>query len=1002
MTPFNKGSYAIIAASLLRGSASKEAVFAALLQYPGALHGLIEPVFAGFQSLVEGTAEFMREAGMRGPPPLQAAVLALLGDVIAQDQRLAEVSASVPESEGAGAASPAGSVGSAACATVAIRAISGIAPKIDSSCPAEAVDRLVASLFACLEAAASTSRSRVGRGGGGGDVDVIPAAKVLGLLGRSKKQRPFLVARLVQLLEKCLAASHVPAPLGSEAFSPESVLDREPDAVVAGGQAVMLRSACTSALFDIAGCPGAKPDMGPALCPLVALMSPSVVAAAFGADIALAASALYRLSAHPPFLAELRASKLPGFLEALHSGLVLGPHVASAVAALQQSLSGGGLAGSKLRGLAQSPTRGLGPEAEAEAALAAALAAADHEAFIGRMASEMAAASLRPPLRKRGHPDIPGLVDQLAARAADPGPVCGKLLALLAGGGGPLEDFLDFGGLEKAAAWLAEARPLRLAVKHGGAARMQPYRCARTRLRFGRCRGAIRLRHLSHLLASLPSSLFSAFHPPLKSAPLSYVLLGSVVGGCLLLAPDLRPKTAAFIASRPGLDLASLAATASDPLASLEEVSYCCSLATLSALDATVRAALIRDASRGGKAGEASFAAADSVGQGGGILRTLACRMQALGLASHAEASSSSSSSVSEPAAVLLPAAANAAACLAVLLAAEPPLGIAEVLAARSLCGPDVLEGLACLLEGGGVVAGAGTDAAHPVHRRSAASALLALCRTPEAESFPGGALHVASAMALFGRGRPEILGRLLLGYEAQPQPMFHLRGLPFAGLPDPVRAHGAPAVALYLGLTARSGPEREARGGCLSALLSLVEGATKGIGPESGPPSPEAALKAQAIAALVLVSAAEATRSSPGSVIILGTDIVAGLAEALRRPGPEGNCGSGGAIAVEEVARPPRLPAVASAAPALAAEALAKIGAARQDLMPAVVVGLVAALSSSAADSEPGETATAASSSRSCQVGQVGERHLAAVCALKRVAAVRRPAVKLVMVRPS
>ena len=62
----------------------------------------------------------------------------------------------------------------------------------------------------------------------------------------------------------------------------------------------LLRYRCAAVLFTIAGHAGARGDMGAALAPLIELLQPGE-AAAHREAAGLAAGALFRLSAHPPF-----------------------------------------------------------------------------------------------------------------------------------------------------------------------------------------------------------------------------------------------------------------------------------------------------------------------------------------------------------------------------------------------------------------------------------------------------------------------------------------------------------------------------------------------------------------------------------------------------------------------------------------------------------------------------------------------------------------------------
>ena len=353
----------------LRGPASASAIHEALATRPGCLEGLLEPVAAGLQAASEHTARVLAEAALMGPPSLQATVLGCIAGILAETPPLAPSPSSTlmmtapaqpqssvylpPSSPASPSLTPSSSFGAEAgrawCAPMAVSAIAGIAPKIDSCCPHAAADLLADNLFGILSGSLSGGRRK--------GLPVV--SQSLGLLGRSKRLRPSLVERLAQLLEQCSAASLAPAP--KEALSREpapgnsceqpSLLAPVSIRKTAGGQAGMLRAACASALFDIAGCPGARPDMGPALLPLVALMSPAA-AAESRSTTGVAAAALFGLAAHPAFLAILRESELPGFLEVLRSSPEpLDATAASTVAALMQSLAGGGLVGSQYGGL---------------------------------------------------------------------------------------------------------------------------------------------------------------------------------------------------------------------------------------------------------------------------------------------------------------------------------------------------------------------------------------------------------------------------------------------------------------------------------------------------------------------------------------------------------------------------------------------------------------------------------------------------------------------------
>ena len=101
------------------------------------------------------------------------------------------------------------------------------------------------------------------------------------------------------------------------------------------------------ALYTLAGRPGTKADMQPALLPLVDVVA-SWPSNLHGAGIAC--GALLRLSTHPPFKTALRATTLPGLLAELVTK-PLEPWAASTAAALAQSLSGAGTADPKWAGL---------------------------------------------------------------------------------------------------------------------------------------------------------------------------------------------------------------------------------------------------------------------------------------------------------------------------------------------------------------------------------------------------------------------------------------------------------------------------------------------------------------------------------------------------------------------------------------------------------------------------------------------------------------------------
>lgn len=86
MTALSKNPLVSIFAAL-RGPSSLSAVHDALLRHPGALRGIVETLAAGFLSSADGVAETLKGAALKGPPPLQAAVLDLLSDFIVEDHR---------------------------------------------------------------------------------------------------------------------------------------------------------------------------------------------------------------------------------------------------------------------------------------------------------------------------------------------------------------------------------------------------------------------------------------------------------------------------------------------------------------------------------------------------------------------------------------------------------------------------------------------------------------------------------------------------------------------------------------------------------------------------------------------------------------------------------------------------------------------------------------------------------------------------------------------------
>ena len=360
MPPHRKITLTFIAAAL-RGPIAQSAVHDALVEHPGAIRGLAAPLAAGFLSVSDDVEEVLKGAALMGPTALQEAVLDYLAEAILGGPSVdpASPSPSSAPSSSQGGAPTAIAVPSPHCAAMAIRAISGIAPKADSCCPADAIDRLVGGLFARLDGSLAASLAPCASSDGAEPAgsaaigslspDAGPAAQALGLLGKSKRVRPRIVARLTQMLvrlqEWSRGCSRVPSSgIDSPAAAPTSCSGPS------SKEARRLRCALASALYDVAGTPGGRPDMASALSPLVALMSPSATAWDRNA-LGIAACALFRLTAHPPFLASLRETELPGFLRALSSSPtpLLHASAASAIASLQHSLAGGGLVGPKWR-----------------------------------------------------------------------------------------------------------------------------------------------------------------------------------------------------------------------------------------------------------------------------------------------------------------------------------------------------------------------------------------------------------------------------------------------------------------------------------------------------------------------------------------------------------------------------------------------------------------------------------------------------------------------------
>ena len=143
--------------------------------------------------------------------------------------------------------------------------------------------------------------------------------------------RPTIVDRLSSALADCTLQAGTQQPPPGDSEPPPSVTSRH-----------RLQSAIASSLHAIAGSPGTKPDMSPALAPLVALLSPGA-AGANRRTAGIAAGALFRLAQHPPFKAHLRdATELPSHLSALGKAPSppLEPAVAGTIAALAQTLQG--------------------------------------------------------------------------------------------------------------------------------------------------------------------------------------------------------------------------------------------------------------------------------------------------------------------------------------------------------------------------------------------------------------------------------------------------------------------------------------------------------------------------------------------------------------------------------------------------------------------------------------------------------------------------------------
>ena len=231
----------------MRGPDAKAALYAAMAASPApALGGLLVPISSGILCPSEVVVACLADLVLRSPSGLQEAALALL------------VGRVVEGGEGAG--------GPVAIAHLSVAVLASVAAKIDALVPEAAAASAAADLLAALAGPALAGRR--GRG-------PSPVAEAVGHMGRSKRQRPAIVRRLADLLW---------------------------DAPAAGGATTVTwrRYDCTAALYAIAGHPGARPDLAPALAPLIDLLRPEA-AAAHRATAGLAAGALFRLAVHFPF-----------------------------------------------------------------------------------------------------------------------------------------------------------------------------------------------------------------------------------------------------------------------------------------------------------------------------------------------------------------------------------------------------------------------------------------------------------------------------------------------------------------------------------------------------------------------------------------------------------------------------------------------------------------------------------------------------------------------------
>ena len=256
--------------------------------------------------------------------------------------------------------------GRALLADAAVAVLAAVAPKIDSTLPRAAADQLFEALFYSLEASGGEGAASSRRRG------ACPAAHALGQLGRSKRLRPALVARLVACLASSSPSSSSPSlsdpasvsgPVSAAEGNSTSppLVDSSPAQAQshAQGRQRILVSAVV-ALYAVAGCPGGKPDLAPSVAPLISLLSPASVASCPRAS-GLAAGALFRLSTHLPFRAIMKASELPSFLVEITSpgsALLHDDWAAAAIGSLVQNV-GLGTGGPARTVGANTPKRGV-------------------------------------------------------------------------------------------------------------------------------------------------------------------------------------------------------------------------------------------------------------------------------------------------------------------------------------------------------------------------------------------------------------------------------------------------------------------------------------------------------------------------------------------------------------------------------------------------------------------------------------------------------------------